>query len=200
MSARHPLTGWRVAGLTSLALLATFSHSLAADLATPTATVAAFTPAATASPQPAQRAQEQLPIEGKRRFVGAITAEQGLQVGREGDGATKLTFAKRVKCTVDLGTISAPVRPTPEPTPVSITSFGVVPTVTKVTCPATGAAVGDFAMGRLNAFDTGTTNYEALRVDRCAVVVANELTCWLKYSGSASLDPAVVTIDALVVR
>ena len=162
--------------------------------ATPTATAGAATPAATASPDGAQRVDTQSKRLGGDRVERAETFEAGLQIGTTAAGASLLTFVKRGSCTFDVASLTtATVAPTPWP--------GYVPKVSKITCTATGAATGDlvFTTG-LDVFDTATTTYEALSVSRCKVTATNTLSCWLHYSGSAALDPAPLTLNYLVVR
>lgn len=183
--------------LVGVALLALATPAGAADLATPTATAALATPAATASPDASQRVDTQSKRIGGERVERADTFEGGLQIGTTAAGASLLTFAKRGKCTLNLPSIAAV--PTPAPTPA--TSFGMVPTVVKVSCTATGVATGDLVLhAGLDTMDTGTTNYEALRLARCKATATDTLSCWLQYTGPSALDPGALTLEYLVVR
>jgi hypothetical protein len=183
--------------LVLVALVGLVTPAYAADLATPTATAALATPAATASPDGSQRTDTQSKRLGGDRVERADTFEAGLQIGTTAAGASLLTFAKRGKCTLNLPSIAAV--PTPAPTPA--TSFGFVPALVKVSCAATGVAVGDLVLhAGLDVMDTGTTNYEALRLSRCKVSAADTLSCWLHYTGPSALDPGALTLEYLVVR
>lgn len=178
-------------------LVALSAPSFAADLATPTATAALATPAATASPDGSQRREEMAPSVGGHVFEKANIFEGGLQIGTTDNGASLLTFAKRGSCLLNLPSIAAV--PTPAPTPA--TSFGQIPSVVKVSCTATGVAVGDLVLhAGLDVMDTASTNYEALSISRCKATATNTLSCWLRYTGPSALDPGPLTLEYLVVR
>lgn len=101
--------------------------------------------------------------------------------------ALTLHASARGTCTFNLPSLAA--APTPAPTPA--TSFGLTPTIAKITCPAPGANVNDLVLvGGFMPYDTGgTTAYSALTLRGCVVRTQGVLDCILAYGGNAALDP-----------
>lgn len=94
---------------------------------TPATPAGTSTPAATASPDASEDREAQSPAVGGFAYEKAVTFDGGAQIGKEADGASLLTFVKRVKLTVN---------------PVAIVAGGGT---TLIRGAATGAVAGDFA-------------------------------------------------------
>lgn len=169
------------------ALLALATPAGAANLATPTATIAAATPVATPSPDDQLRRDAQQPAVGGRVVEQAETFEGGIQIGKTGDGASKLAFVARGVCTFDLPAFAAV--PTPMVGP---------PRVQKLNCTATGAAVGDAVFVTLQRWGEG--EYVGIRLDAARVIATNTLELQFTQGSLAGLDPGPLTVNYLVVR
>lgn len=101
-------------------------HPALALAQTPATPAGTSTPAATASPDSALDRRNQVPQVGGEVYEKAVTFEAGAQIGKTADGASDLTFVKRVKATVN---------------PVAVGGPGAS---TTVRVAATGAVAGDF--------------------------------------------------------
>lgn len=111
--------------------------------------------------------------------------------------ALTLRADARGLCTFNLPSLSAVS--TPAPTPA--TSFGLTPTIAKITCPAPGAQLNDLVLvGGFIPYDTGgATSYDALTLRGCVVRTQGVLDCTLAYGGNAALDPGPLSFGFVAI-
>ena len=167
----------RILALVAMASLVP-TLSFAVDSATPPTPAGLFTPAAVASPNAQERRSDALPAApGKRVFLDAQTFDGGAQVGTTAAGASKLTFMKRIKCTVD---------------PPSLTVPGMI---ANVSCAATGAAAGDFAACSLPLASSSGVVIKSVAAATDVVSIS-----LVGISDAAFPDVGSVDIQCLVVR
>ncbi len=176
----------------TLTILLASTSAWAANLATGTP-ISAFTPAATPSPDTAQVRSVQNPVPGGDVVQKPNVYEGGLQIGTEAAGASLLTFLKRGTCVVDPPAFAAVATPT----------VGIVHAV-KITCAATGAAVGDSVFVSPQVYSGATADaaveYNGMKLHAAWISAADTLAMTFTHGSLAGLDPAPLTVHYLVVR